>query len=188
MRFSALSPGMAGEDATDRVRARLRELFEQKRFKQNRVAERLAIQPSAVTRYVNGPTPITVAFLEAVSEESAIPIGELVAPVESWKQVSADEAAILRGLRKWPTSVTTSLVRFLAFFVDEAPSAGMLRNLHELLRELPEPARRAVYGFALMRKEGAIPPELEAELFAQLSSAAQAALEPSGQTRRRRTK
>jgi predicted transcriptional regulator len=50
---------------TTRVRARLLELFEAGQFKQARVADRLDINSSAVTRYVNGPTALTLEFLDA---------------------------------------------------------------------------------------------------------------------------
>ena len=94
--------------------------------------------------------------------------------------------SVVRALRTCPVGVTQSFARFLQFFVDEAPAVGVLRHLHELLREMPEEDRCAIYAFGLMRRERALPPALEAQLVADLSSHAQAALTPPEPTTRRR--
>ncbi len=172
-------------DATDRVRRRLRELSTQRRFKQTKIGQRLGIDQSSVNRYVNGTTPITVSFLEAVAEETSIPLGELVAPPGTMYQLNADEAALIRWLRKWPTSVTQKLCALIQFFAEEPPGHPLLREIDELLRGMPERDRRAIYGFALMRKEGAVPPELTASLFQQLSDESKAAVETAKLLKRR---
>jgi len=138
------------ESLSARMTDRLIELAEQRGFKKA-LADRMSYSPSAITPYINGSRPVSLDMLEAISEVSAIRPAELIAPPGSVYQVSPDEAAILRALRQWPPSVTTALSRFLAFFADEAPGGGVLRDLHELLREMSDTDRRAVYGFALMR-------------------------------------
>ncbi len=173
-----------GVTTTDRVRRRLRELSDTKAFKQTKVAARLDIDQGAVNRYINGATPITVSFLEAVSEETSIPLAELVAPPGTIHQLNADEAALLRWLRRWPLSVTRALCGFLAFFADEPPQLLQTRNLHELWRHLPAKRREWLYGVAVLLKEGTLAPDLQARLMAQLQAEQQDfATDPEGRQR-----
>jgi transcriptional regulator with XRE-family HTH domain len=128
------------------------ELAEDRGFKKA-LADRMAYGASAITPYINGSRPVSLDMLEAISEISGKPPAELIAPPGSIHQCSPDEAALLRALRTWPPSVTTSLLRFLAFFADEPPGAGVLRNLHEIARELSEPQRQRVYTYARQEKD-----------------------------------
>lgn len=163
-----LYAAMAGT-ATARIRARLREMSQSRAFTQTAVAKRLGIDQASVNRYVHGPTPLTVTFLEAVAEETQIPLGELVAPPGSYKQLDAEEAALLRYLRRWPKSVMRALIAFVAFFADEPPAAVQTRNMHELWRRMPTKQREVLYGVAVLIRERTLSPELQARILGQLA-------------------
>lgn len=168
-------------EATERMRRRLRELSDDRRFRQTKIAARLGIAQSAVNRYIHGATPITVSFLEAISEETGIPIAELVAPPGTIHQLNADEAALIRWLRGWPLSVTRALVAFLAPFADEPPQAKQTRNLHELWRRMPAKKREWFYSVGLLLMEGTLAPDLQARLLARLEADQSAyAADPEG--------
>lgn len=176
----------SGEDATSRVRARIRDLKDARRFKQVNVANRLGMDPSALSLYIHGNRPLTLRVLEAIAEEAAIPLAELVAPEEGWKQVSPGEAALLRHLRKWPAAlINDCLIPFFAFFADEEPAETQTRNVHEHWRRLKRTDREWVYGLLVMLREGLLPPDLRAGLDRQL--AAERLREKSGDGVRRRT-
>jgi transcriptional regulator with XRE-family HTH domain len=160
--------------ATDRVRQYLRALSDDRRFKQTKIAARLQIDQAAVNRYIHGSTPITVSFLEAVSQETGIPIAELVAQPGTTYQLNADEALIVRALRKWPASVGHALRVFLEPFADEEPALQQQRNLHELLRRMSRKQRDWLYAVALLLREGTLAPDLQARLLTQLEADQQA--------------
>ena len=168
---SALSTLMT---ATERTRLRLRELVREKRLAQHRIADRLQIARSAVNRYIQGETPITVSFLEAVEAETRVPLAELVTEPGTVYQLNADEAALIRWLRRWPLSVTRALCGFLAFFADEPSQMRQTRNLHELWRGLPQKKRDWFYGMGILLAEGTLAPDLQARLMARLEAEQQA--------------
>jgi transcriptional regulator with XRE-family HTH domain len=169
----------------DRLAERLRELSEKRGFR-NALAKRMGVYPSAITPYVAGDRAMSLEMLEAISELSQIPLAELVAaPTSTIKELTADEAFVLRALRRWPRTVTQALVGFLTFFADEEPVAGQTRNMHELWRRMSPRDQDAVYGYALMRREGSLPPELEQALFADLSAASKVAVESQQRKTRR---
>lgn len=177
---------MRPENLTDRVRAALRDLHQARRFSQVKLADRLKVDPSSVSHTLNKPDrPITLDFLEAASQLAGVRVAELVAePGSVVKELNPDEAALLRALRNWPLTVTRSLVAFVAFFADEEPAATQTRNLHELWRHLNQRQREAVYGFAVMQREGSLPPEITAKLYERLSDESKAAV---GTPKRRTT-
>lgn len=176
---------MMAETLTQRVRDRLRALADDGRFSQHQVAELLDMSQSNVSKTINlDSRPLTLEFLEAVSECAKTPIGELVAETGMLFELDAYEAMIIRALRAWPLTVRRALVDFLRFFADEEPVAGQTRKMHELYRHLDHRARLAVYGFAVQKSEGAIPPEIEAALFEELSSESKAAMEKPKKRRR----
>lgn len=146
-------------ETTYRVRQRIREMAAARQFKQTLVAKRLGVDQGSVNRYVHGPTPLTLAFLDAVSLESGVPLGEIVSPPGAFKEVDADEAALLRHLRRWPKSVLRSLVAFVGFFADESPVEQQTRNMHELWRRMGRKERERLYAAALLMKEGRLPPD-----------------------------
>jgi transcriptional regulator with XRE-family HTH domain len=156
--------------ATDRVRQRLQGLVREKKLPQSIVAGKLGIARSAVNRYVHGPTPITIDFLEVAEEVSGVPLGELASPQESWKQVNPDEAALLRALRRWPITVTRALGAFVAFFADEPAQVRQTRNFHELWRHLPQKKRDELYAIGVLLSGGTLAPDLLARLMAQLEA------------------
>jgi transcriptional regulator with XRE-family HTH domain len=84
---------------TERVRARLSELHDDRRFSQTRVAKRLGVTPSAINRTLRGEKALTLEELEVIADEAHVPIAELIAEPGSIKQVSASEAALLRSAR-----------------------------------------------------------------------------------------
>ena len=179
--INALTVGM---DATERTRARLQELVRAKRLKQTRLVERLGMGASSVNKYIQGTTPITVAFLEAVEEVAQVPIAELVAPAGTVHQLNADEAALIRWLRGWPLSVTRALCAFLAPFADEAPQLKQTRNLHELWRRMPAKKREWYYSVGLLLMEGTLAADLQARLLQRLTVDQSAyAADPEGRRR-----
>jgi transcriptional regulator with XRE-family HTH domain len=151
---------MRDADVTTRVRARLLELFNAGQFKQARVADRLGINSSAITRYVNGPTALTLEFLDAVAVEANLPLGELVSPAGSGHHLDTHEAALIRALRQWPKSVTQAILNFVAFFADETPVERQGKNLHEMYRRMPDADREWLYSVALLVSERTLPPDL----------------------------
>jgi transcriptional regulator with XRE-family HTH domain len=169
---------------TDRVRERLRR--EGRRLNQLRIAELLDMSQGNVSKTIHqDDRPITLDFLEAAAAVSGIPPAELVSEDGAIYQLSADEALIVRALRAWPLTVRRALCQFVVFFANEEPQAGQTRRMHELWRHLDARSRLAVYGFAVEKSQGAIPPEIEARLFEDLSAESKAALEKHEKRRRR---
>jgi transcriptional regulator with XRE-family HTH domain len=170
----------------ERLSVRLRELSEKRGFR-NALAKRLRVYPSAITPYVSGEREMSMDMLEAVSELAAIPLAELVAPPGSLiKQLDADEAALLRHLRKWPKSVIRNLCQFVGFFADEDPAETQARNLHELYRGLRANDRDWLYSAAVMLREKALPPDLQQGLSEQLVAELRRAEGDRGKTKRSR--
>jgi len=174
---------MSVRHVTEQVRARLQEVFKERALKQVRVAERLGMNSSAVTRYLNGPTAITLEFLEAVAEESQVPIGELVSAVGSAHHLDAYESALIRALRQWPKSVTQAILSFVAFFADEAPVERQAKNLHEMYRKMPDGDREWLYSVALLLSEQTLPPDLRGGLVSRLTDEARPSRKRYGKTR-----
>jgi transcriptional regulator with XRE-family HTH domain len=171
---------------TDRARAEIRRLSDDRQFSQRRVAETLNVKPSTVTHTINRQhQPITLDFLEAVSDAAQIPAAELIAEPGSLHQLNAQEAALLRALRNWPDSVTRALVQFVAFFADEPSAVRQTRNMHELWRHLDQRKRDQLFGIAAGLAEG-FAPDITAKLFEQLSDEAKAAVGKMEKRRRRR--
>jgi transcriptional regulator with XRE-family HTH domain len=147
-------------EVTTRVRGQLQALFKRTALKQIRVAERLGVAPSVVTRYLYGPSALTLPFLDAVAEESRIPLGELLAPPGTVHQLDAYEAALIRALRLWPKSVTQAILTFVSFFADESPVERQGKNLHEMYRRMGDADREWLYSVALLVSERTLPPDL----------------------------
>jgi transcriptional regulator with XRE-family HTH domain len=164
---------------SERVKARIVELYRQRKFTQATLAKALSVDPSAAHGYVSGDTRISLDVLEAVCEVSGVPVAELVAPVGSQiKQLNGDEAAVIRALRQWPLSVTRSLGAFLAFFADEPFEDAQARSHHELWRGLNMRERDWLHGIAVMLREQTLGPDLREALVDRLSREAVGAGEP----------
>lgn len=179
---------MPTESLAERVKRRVVRLYDEGRFKQNIAAERLNMNPASLHGYVRGSTDITLHVLEVVSELTQVPVGELVVPEGSLiKELDADEAALLRHLRKWPKSVVRSLVGFLAFFADEPPVDVQTRNLHEMWRRFDRPHRERLFLLAQLMSEGLMTPDLLEGLQDRLVAdrLADAGADGSGSRRRR---
>ncbi len=173
------------QSISERLLQRLQELTAKHGF-QAKLARKLSVSDQAITRLVAGDTTLTVDALEAIAEVSGIPVAELVVPPSAViKQLDAEEAALLRYLRRWPKTVSRALIVFVAFFADEEPAETQTRNLHELYRHLDAPMREALYGFAIGLREKSIPPDIERALFERLSAESKAA---AGKPERRREK
>lgn len=172
---------------SERLAAQLREFSERRGFKVA-LARRLNFQPSAITPYVTGERPMSLEVLEAVSELASVPLAELVAaPGSSVRELNADEAALLRALRRWPLTVTRSLCAFVAFFADEEPVAAQTRNFHELWRRMDQTRRDRIFSLAQLMSEGVLTPDLLSALQERLVAdrAADANGGGSGSRRRR---
>lgn len=152
-----------------RVAERLRELSEQRGFRLS-LAKRLKKTPPAITPYVSGERAVTLEMLEAISEIAHIPLAELVAlPGSDVKELNPNEAALIRALRQWPSSVTKALLTFVAFFADEEPAATQTRNLHAYFREFDQKDRDWYYGIAVLMHEGMLPPDVREGLMDRLA-------------------
>ena len=159
-----------GETLSERVTAHLQAFAERRGFR-TALAKRLQLSQSAISPYVSGERPVTLAMVEAISEAANVPIAELVAPADTEiKQLDADEAALLRWLRLWPKDVTRHLGRFVQFFADEAPAVQQQRNFHEMYRNLGTKDREWLYGVSVMLREGTLPPDLQAGLVQELEA------------------
>jgi transcriptional regulator with XRE-family HTH domain len=181
---------MSPHDFTAMVRQRIRALVESKRFRQAALADSLGMTQGNISKLLsNNDRPITIEVLAAVSELANIPMAELVAPPGSGiYELSGEHAIVIRALRQWPASVSRALCLFLAYFADEEPAAGQSRRMHELWRQMPASDRAAVFGFALSRSQGALPPDLEAEFFDRLSAESRASVGKPQPKRTRRAK
>ncbi len=180
------SVAIAETTTTDRVRARLVGIFEERRGMQAAVAARLGMTQGNVSKTLHIPgRPLTLEFLEACAEVAGVSVAELCASHDrSLYDLGTDEARIIRAMRLWPTSITRALVDFLSFFAAEEPAAGHSRNMAELWRHLDPRSRLAVYGFAVERSAGMIPRELESALFDGLSDETKAEWETQAKRRR----
>lgn len=159
------------ETISARVSQRLKELAAKRGFKKA-LAARLDFGPSWVSPYVSGERAVTLDILEAMAELSGKPAAELVAPPETVWQLDADEARLVRTLRRWPKPVTHALLDFLGFFADEAPTETRTRNLHELWRRLTDRDQEFLYGLAVMLREKAVAPDLRAGLLRRFEAEA----------------
>jgi transcriptional regulator with XRE-family HTH domain len=146
---------------TERVRARLSELHEDRRFSQTKVAKRLGVTPSAINRTLRGEKALTLEELEVIADEAHVPIAELIAEPGSIKQVSASEAALLRYVRSWPKSVQDCLLEFLRYWADEPPVDLQTRQVHEYWRRLGVHDRMWIFGILQMVREGLMTPEIQ---------------------------
>lgn len=173
--------------ASERVRDRLKALAAEKPhgFKKL-VAEELGVANATVTPWFDGSREPSLDQLERICQMTEMRLAELVsADGSSLYELNAEEAVIIRALRGWPATVRRALLAFLLFFVNEDAVAGQSRRMQELWRHLDARARQAVYGFAVQKSEGMIPPEIEARLFAELSDEAKAAVGKRTTKRRR---
>ena len=168
-----------GESLDQRIQAHLERMAHKRGFKTN-LAKRMDLSPQAITKYIAGERRLTIEMLEAMSEVSGTPVAEIVVPAGSeTKQLDAGEAALVRHLRRWPTSVRDALVSFVAFFADEPPAGEQARNLHEIYRQADQKQRDLMHACAVLIARNA-PPELVAELFRGLSKPSKAALGKRG--------
>jgi transcriptional regulator with XRE-family HTH domain len=151
------------------VKARIKRLYDERRFTQTALAKELGVTPSAVNGYFRTETPVTLDLLEAVSALTHIPVGELVAPDGSLvKQLDADEAALLRYARSWPKSVLHGLLVFLRYWADEPPVVQQTRKLHEFWRVMPMRNKDAFFGLAAILSERVLEPDLLEQLTAHV--------------------
>jgi transcriptional regulator with XRE-family HTH domain len=155
---------------TERVRARLSELHDDRRFSQTKVARRLGVTPSAINRTLRGEKALTLEELEVIADEAGVPIAELIAEPGSIKQVNASEAELLRFVRSWPQSVREALLTFLRYWADEAPVDLQSRQVHEYWRRLGVHDRLWVFGILQMVREGLMSPEIQAGLSDRIST------------------
>jgi transcriptional regulator with XRE-family HTH domain len=173
--------------ASERVRERLHEMADAKPHGwKTLVAERLRVANATVTPWFDGSREPSLDQLEKICDLAGIRLAEIVSPEGSLYELDADEGAIVRALRLWPATVRRSLAAFVRYFSNEEPVAGQSRKMAELWRHLPPERRSSVYGYALAMSEGAIPPDIAAEFFDQLSAEAKAAVGRRRTRRRRR--
>lgn len=161
---------MRQETLTDRVRQRLIELKHEKRWRRKNVAARLGVDGSTVSRLVTN-VDITLAQLEAIAHEAGVNAAELVAPPGTLKQLSADEAELLRAVRAWPKNVQQALLEFVRYFADETPVELQTRNVHAFWRGMPREDRDLVYAILQMVRERIVTPDLREVLMTRLEAA-----------------
>lgn len=158
------------ESLSQRVSRRLADMAAARRGFKKALAERLNFGPSWVSPYVQGDRAVTLDILEAMSELSGVPVAELVAPPDTVYQLDADEARLVRALRRWPKSVQHALGAFVGFFADESASETQTRNLHEYWRRMPARDREWFYGIAVLLREGTLSPDVRAGLARRLEA------------------
>jgi hypothetical protein len=141
--------------------------------------------PQRLRAIINGPTPLTLVFLEAVADETCVPLAELVAGAEKLHELDAYESALIRALRLWPKSVTQAILSFVAFFADESPVERQAKNLHEMYRKMDDGDREFLSSLAVLLREKAVPPDLRAGISNQLKG--ETRLEPKYGKRRATT-
>jgi transcriptional regulator with XRE-family HTH domain len=149
------------ESLTEVVRRRLYRLSKQKRFRRDALAQRLGVVESAVTKNLRiEGRPLTIEFVAHVADLAQVPIAELVVPKGSdIKQVDAEEAMLLRYMRKWPRPTLRALLAFLTFFANEPPAETLKRNFDEQWRRLRVQDRERLYSYAIVFREQALGPD-----------------------------
>lgn len=142
-------------DLATRVKQTVRQLYRDGRFTQTALAKWLHQDPSNAVRYVTGPRPISLKVLEAVSELTQVPVAELVLPPGALlKQVSPQEASLLRWFRGWPEHVRVQLVGLLEYFEQEDLVDRQSRNMQSYWRTSSIKEREMILAFIVMQKEG----------------------------------
>ena len=159
---------------SERVTMRLQEMAHQRGFGK-RLAARLRVSQGAISPYVAGTREVSLDMLEAMSEETGVPLAELVAPPDAvLKQLDAEEAALLRAVRNWPKDVMWNLLRFVLFFENADPVSAQSRNMHEVFRRLKPQERDWIYGLAVGLREGALQPDIQEGLAVHVAGEARA--------------
>ena len=149
---------------TERIAQNLRAHLKAHKLRQNDVAKRAGHHPPWLNGILNGRRNIRVRDLDALATAARIPVAELVAEPGTLKQLTADEASLVRWFRDWPATVQQGLLGFLRFWADEAPADRQARQLHELIRRASGPERTVLLGFALERAGRVWPKGLEQAL------------------------
>ena len=150
----------------------LHALKARKAFRQTDLAERLKTKPAAVSETLSGKRPVTLRFMEAVSDATGVHPGELLLDPnrDEMKIVSGMEMQLLRYFRSWPAPTREAFIAFASFFADEAPVTYEQRVAHEQLRRLkPEAVRRRAFAYLTFLSEGGLTPDLQ-EAFGLLDS------------------
>jgi transcriptional regulator with XRE-family HTH domain len=173
-----------GDDVSHRIAENIKARMEAGNLKRNKVAEDSGHEPPWLTNILAGKRKIQINDLDKLASALGVPVGELVAPPGTTKQLNAYEAALLRWYRRLPESVRMALLVVLGAFANEPPSERTARHLYEFVRHANPRDRDIVWGFVLEKQYKGIPQELEQALVATLSDDAKAALE--NPTKRRR--
>lgn len=161
------------ESLYDRIFRRVRHLADTRALKGTEVARAAGVTPSVISRQLRGEVALSFSTIEAVAELAEVPIAELVVPDGALlKQLDADEAALVRGLRLWPPHVRRLLREFLEFFADAPPGETQTRNLHEHWRRMAPHEREVLYGCAVLLRRGVLTPSQLATLFDRPEDAA----------------
>jgi transcriptional regulator with XRE-family HTH domain len=163
---------MAHKTLQEVALASLQTLRDRKRFRQVHLAERLKTKPAAVSETLSGKRPVTLRFMEAVSELTGIHPGEFLLDPhrDEMKVVSGIEMQMLRYFRSWPAPTREAFLMFVSFFADESPATYEQRVAHEQLRRLKsEAVRRRAYAYLTFLSEGGLTPDLQ-EAFGLLDS------------------
>lgn len=168
---------MAGIAMTDdspalaTARATLRRWVDEGRYTQRQLARAVDNAESNISAMLKGKRRLALHVVEAAARLAGRPIAEAFAvPGDELRAVSPAEAELLRYVREWPLSVRSALLDFLRHWADEPPQARSLRRTHTLLRDMSDDQRRLVEAYALMLREGGLPPDIRAALGLQGSS------------------
>lgn len=149
---------------TQRIAQNLKAHLKHRKLKQNEVARRAGHTPPWLNGILLGRRNLRVQDLDILAAAADIPAAELIAEPGTLKQLSADEATLIRWFRRWPTTVQRALLAFLSFWADEAPAERLSRQLHELIRHMGEAERTVMLGYALERAGRVWPKTLERAL------------------------
>ena len=144
----------------------LQALKARKAFRQTDLAERLKTKPAAVSETLSGKRPVTLRFMEAVSDATGVHPGELLIDPhrDELKIVSGVEMQLLRYFRSWPAPTRQAFLTFASFFANEDPVTHDERRAHEQIRRLSDAKKRLVYGYLTFLTEGDLPRDVRIAL------------------------
>ena len=157
---------MTRDDAVAlRIAENIRAALKLYKLRQNRVAKDAGHHPPWLSSVLAGRRHVQIRDLDRLAAALGIPVAELIAPRGSdLKQLSPDEAALLRHVRSWPVSVRAALLRFVVYWTNEAPIDPQSRRMVQMWRDLGQRDRDWLHWVAQELLEKNVAPDLRAAI------------------------
>ena len=156
---------MTTDDVATRIAENIRAAMKLYRLRQNQVAKAAGHHPPWLSAVLAGRRHVQIRDLDRLATALGIPVAELIAPRGSdLKQLSADEAALLRAARSWPPSVRLALLRFVGYWTNEAPIDPQSRRMAQMWRDLGQKDRDWLHWLAQELLEKNVAPDLRAAI------------------------